>query len=262
MIPHIDRGKVIKTPLNLLKAKVVILGVPFVSKHFGNLPDSKNAPRAVREFFDYFYDFDLEENKSIYELPFYDAGDIIVSKSYEKTKKIVKEVIEKIRKVNPNAKFVFIGGDHLITPMITDALKPKSLLSLDAHLDLLEYAPDFEHACAMNRVFKVCKNIKIHGYRDVAKEEIEFAKRNGIRISRNLNFRGRIDYLSIDIDVLDYIYASSSSPVPLGFSPQDIIKLIQRTKFNFVDIVEWSPPHGFPAIIKILREILFKISKD
>ncbi|MCD6381849.1 MAG: arginase family protein, partial [Candidatus Aenigmarchaeota archaeon] len=242
-------------------AKILILGIPFVSKHFGSLPDSKNAPKSIREYFDYFYEYDDDHNHNIYDIPFYDVGDVKVKqKNYQKTKEIVLNVLRELKIINPNAKFIFLGGDHLITPMVVEALKPRNLVSLDAHLDLLENVKEYEHACAMRYVYETCKNITIQGYRDVLKSEIDFTLKNGIRISRDLNFRGIVDYLSIDVDVLDYIYATTSSPVAFGFRPEDVVKIIRRSEFKFADIVEWSPPHGFPAIVKIFRELLLRMN--
>ncbi len=257
---YVERKRFIRTPFELEDSKIIILGIPFVSKHYGELKDSRDAPKEIRKYFDYFYEYDLDSKKSIYSIPFYDAGDVIVTKNFDEAKRRVTHVLEEIRVEKPDSSFIFLGGDHLITPMVMEVLRPKSALILDAHLDLLERADDYPHATAIRKVFSICKNLTIQGIRDVDKEEIKFARKEKIKFSKKLNFKGRIDYLSIDVDVMNYSYVSTSSPVLTETTPFDVLRIIRNSRFRFADIVEWSPPYGFPTVVKILRELIFQMS--
>ena len=63
--------------------------------------------------------------------------------------------------------------------------------------------------------------------------------------------------MSIDLDVLDPIYVETETPEAFGFTPKQVCELIQKTKPQFADIVEWSPDYGYAQVVAIFKELLF-----
>ncbi|NYZ79960.1 arginase family protein, partial [Candidatus Micrarchaeota archaeon] len=160
----------------------------------------------------------------------------------------------------PSAKMLFIGGDHSITPIITKALNVRSYLCLDAHFDLMKgYNKDKDsHACANRRVYEQKTEMHLRGIRSGSKEEHEFGDSSKIDWRRDIGFNGRVDYFSLDADVMDPAYVGTGTPEALGFTPEQIISTIRNTEFRYFDFVEWMPDVGYAYAVQIIKEVLFK----
>ena len=131
-------------------------------------------------------------------------------------------------------------------------------------MDLLSEsdARDFEHATAMRKVIDSREvSLYVRGVRDVSQEELEYAKLKSIDWRNDLcKLPSRVDYLSIDIDVLDPVYIDTSAPVAMGIRFEDLLRSLRRLRFDHVDLVEWIPPKGFPYVVRIFRELLVRLS--
>lgn len=259
---ELDTSTLLWKPLyKLEEAEWVVLGIPYGSRELGE-PDQIHAPNKIREFFsNYFWSYDLERGKDLGDKKIVDLGNIPSSENFEEMSNKVSETIKEIKDKNENAKILFLGGQHSITSATVKALKPKSILSLDAHPDLCDKYEDFEHskACTMRRIHELGTELHLRGTRTASKEEHDFMKENNIDWNKNLEFESSVDYLSIDLDVLDPIYVGLGAPESLGAKPEDIINIIRKTDFKYCDIVEWIPDKGFPVVVQILKEILFKL---
>ena len=263
MLSLCSRRGALKFPFSLEDSRCVVLGIPFEGRHWGNGSGARLTPKLLRKYFDHYYSYDLESGLDLYELPIFDAGDVKVTKSFEETKRRVIEVVKYLRSKNPSIRFCFIGGDHLVTPMLVEALGVRSLISLDAHLDLLseDDARGYEHATAMRKVANKGVTLYVRGVRDVNSEELEYAKLKSIDWRGDLSdLPSRIDYLSIDLDVLDPIYVDTSAPVAMGIEFKQLLESLRRLEFDHADIVEWIPPRGFPYVARLFREILIKLA--
>lgn len=262
-IPKIRKSKIkIWKPLCSLKeADWIIIGIPFEKNEYGER-GTERAPEAIRRKFSSFWTYDIDRKKDLFESRIYDLGNIKTG-NYKKTIRSIYGVINHIKEKNINAKVLFLGGDHSITPIIARALDISSILALDAHFDLKgEYAKNTNaNACVMQRCYEQTKNIHMRGVRTGDKDELLFAERN-IDWRKEMVFKGRVDYLSIDVDVMDPSYIHTGNPETLGHSPADVIKIIRNTEFKYADIVEWIPERGYPVVVKIAQEILFKNSNE
>ena len=241
-----------------------IIGVPFDStSSYG--PGSRFGPTTVREasysFEKYNISFDKEINKR-----FYDFGNInVVYGNCKKTLKILEETIEEI--ANMEIKPIIIGGEHSISLAPIKALSKKyptkdiTVITLDAHMDMIDtyQGEKCSHATVIKRIHDLNpKEIIEIGIRSSSLEEKEFVenqeniaiftvkdtKENFEAIEKKIEQIGNKEpiYLSIDIDVLDPLYAPEvGNPIPNGISPDIIEKILEiLAKKNVIgfDLVE------------------------
>jgi len=215
----------------LKEAEVVFLGIPFVS---GSL--SKPAlygPLVVRE--------SLKLVEGLPEKKICDVGDLeVVPGSYKLTAERIKQTIEDIKNENQNAFLLFIGGEHSITLPITEALKPKTIIQLDAHADLRqEYLGNkFMQQTWAFHASRFAKIIQI-GVVAMNKEE-EKERESTIQMSPE-NFISNTPalekpvHLTIDIDVLKNV----ATGLPEGkLEVEEVLSILNKIKPDSLDIVE------------------------
>ena len=117
----------------LKEADVVFLGIPFASASISK--PALYGPVMVRESLKVKEDF-IDGINLFEKLKLCDLGDMeVVPGSYELTAERIKQTINDIMSES-KAFPIIIGGDHSITLAITEALKPKTIVQLDAHADL------------------------------------------------------------------------------------------------------------------------------
>ena len=168
----------------------------------------------------------------------------------------------------------FIGGDHSITlPILQGNIKPFDVFWFDAHADAYDvYKGSLSHATVLRRVSELhhCRNIYLIGYRfKKIKEEVEFLKNSKrvhvIKASEIKKMRSKRYYVTIDIDVLDPVYAPGvDHPVPKGMKPNQLIKAIRHLKKGNIigaDLVEVVPDNDYTGITthnaaEIIKEFL------
>jgi len=168
-------------------------------------------------------------------------------------------------------KIVFIGGDHSISFSLTHAFldycqnlgKEPCLIVFDAHPDCMKpidkNAPTHEEwlSALVEKGFP-SENILLVGIRNSWKTEIEFLKKKGIKTILMDNFlenfentchiimefaNGRELYVSLDIDVVDPVFAPSTGhPEVGGLSSRQILYLVKKINkiksLKAVDLVE------------------------
>ncbi len=154
-------------------------------------------------------------------------------------------------------KTIFLGGDHSVSYSLANAFldycaenkQLPFLVVFDAHADCLDKQKrKFPgHREWLKEIIKLGfppQNILIIGARAFQDNELDFLRENGIQILSLNNIvediqemgdiitefsRGRNLYVSIDLDVIDSIFASGTSyPENGGFSSREFIYLIQR----------------------------------
>ncbi len=198
------------------RADFVLLGVPFdgtTSYKAG----ARFGPTLIRQATLNLESYVLDYGIDVAELPIADIGDIaVVAGDPRKTADRVRETIEELKRVNPDALPILLGGEHSQTLGAVEALKPASYVVFDAHLDLRDSyeGNPYNHACVARRIAELGVREAMFGIRSGTKEEVEFAEREGIRWvhARDYGFDSFVDlveplpepvYLSIDIDVFD-----------------------------------------------------------
>lgn len=223
------------------EARFVLLGVPFdgtTSYKAGARFGPTLIRHATLNLESYILDYDLD----IAELPIADIGDIAVAAGDpRKTADRVRETIEELKRANPKAIPILLGGEHSQTLGAVEALKPASYVVFDAHLDLRDSYEDnpYNHACVARRISELGVREAMFGIRSGTKEEVEYAEESGIRWvhARDYNFDAFVDlvealpepvYLSIDIDVFDLsMVPSTGTPEAGGLRFWEVVEAIE-----------------------------------
>jgi len=184
----------------------------------------------------------LDYNIDLSEIRIADVGDlVIVAGSPLETIKRGVETIEEIKKINPRAIPIVLGGEHSMTFAPVKALKPKSYVVFDAHLDLRESYEEnpWNHACVARRISELGIKVAEFGIRSGTKEEVEYARENDIpwvhaRDYSINNFKEIVKklpepiYISIDIDVFDLsIVPSTGTPEAGGLGFWEVIEALE-----------------------------------
>lgn len=224
----------------------------------------------------------------------FDTGNVTInSNSAEKTYNSVLRTVKGLSAQNSNLRYLFLGGDHLITYFSLRALKevfcePIGILYLDAHPDLYqEYNRNpYSHACVLQRLIDETdippnKIVQI-GIRASTPDQQTFCESNNITSLSATNYitnRNQFSkeyfkqtfndvksvYLSIDLDVLDPAFAPGvGNPEPGGLSTRDLVSLInqfQGLPLIGFDIVEYCPVYDYSnitafAAAKCIKEVL------
>ena len=227
-----------------------IIGVPFDStSSYG--PGSRFGPTTVREASYSFEKYNITL-KSNLDTVFYDFGNInVIYGNCKETIKILEDTISDL--IEHNIKPITIGGEHSVSLAPIKALSKKydiedmTIIHLDAHMDIIdEYQGEkCSHATIMKRVYDLKpKEIIEIGIRSASLEEKEFVDRvkNVTIFTANdtkekfENIKDKINrinedepiYLSIDMDVLDPLYAPEvGNPIPNGISPEIIENILK-----------------------------------
>jgi agmatinase len=159
---------------------------------------------------------------------------------------------------------IFLGGDHSISYPVIEALQrdqPISVVWLDAHTDYGDWEPGMcnNHKNVVRRLFtlpnvKRLLNVGHRGYTSSDKVNHRPPKLEMVTAAQVRKFgpervleavpRDLPCYISIDIDVLDPVYAlGTSSPVPGGITPEelkDVLRAVGNSRhvlgFDMVEV--------------------------
>jgi agmatinase len=258
----------------------ILLGIPFDATTSFR-PGTRLAPYRIREVSEGLEEYSIYQDKSLEDLNFYDAGDIILPFGN------VPECLKRIEKIaagflQQGQKVFAIGGEHLVTlPLIKAYYKyypDLVVIQLDAHADLREeyLGEPFSHAAVMRQIAELIGKKKVYqlGIRSCTRDELSYARENTFLYADILldaiepvieSIGSRPVYFTLDIDVLDPAYApGTGTPEAGGFSARELFKFMQEIKsLNIVgfDMVEIAPPYDSGDITsilgaKIIREAL------
>ena len=251
----------------LRQADVVFLGIPFASASIGK--PALYGPVMVRESLKLTEDY--MNGRNIFEkLKVCDLGEMeVVPGSYELTAKRIRETISDIKSGNPKAFIIFIGGEHSITLPITEALKPKTIVQLDAHSDTRkDYLENkYTHQAWAYHASKLAKIIQV-GVQTWNKEEQDFVK--GSPNVKSLTIREFMKkkiamekpvHITVDIDVFDSCYVETGLPEGRA-KPEEVFALLDKISPDSLDICEIADDRlpsktGFLAA-EIIKRVLAK----
>jgi len=239
---------------DLEDAEFVIFGIPYDATQSFK-PGSRFAPTAIREAswnletYSIYFDYELDFAKVC------DAGNVNVDGGFDDVIENVSEFLNGLKKEQIP---IALGGEHTVTYAIIKGLNPKDFVYVvfDAHFDLRNEfdGNEFNHACTTRRVFELGAEVVIIGVRSGTKEEVRFAKDNGIHyfhpwqngilseLKRIID--DRAIYLSIDMDAFDPAFAPGvSTPEPFGLDPKLMLPFFKEFGGNVfaMDIVEVIP---------------------
>lgn len=227
----------------LKDAENIFLGIPFSSTSVSET--SQYGPTIVRESLKMTESWDNERKKHVFD-KVCDLGDIeVVPGSYELTEERIIDTIQEARQENKDGFMIFIGGEHLVSLPIVKALKPKTIIHLDAHSDLRQEYMGLEHSHVTwaYHASKISNIIQL-GVRSTSEnEDLSLAKQTSIEefMKEKPELETPI-HISIDMDVFDPSYVVTGLPESNGLRPEQVLNFIDflRKTYNIgsMDIVE------------------------
>jgi agmatinase len=260
------------------EAQVIVLGFPY-DRTSSFIPGSRFGPQYMRQCAENIEDYSPYQDRSLYDLKVCDLGDIEFH-----GEDWLGQIEEEVGNVYDKKKhFVFLGGEHTITPHIVSAVKGKhgdfTLVQFDAHCDLRdEYLGEKNcHATAMRRVIDVlgADHLYQFGIRSGTREEFQYGENlHKFRVHEPLsrvikNIKEPL-YISIDIDVLDPgVMPAVSTPEPGGIAYQELVDSLMLFKGKEIisaDIVEYNPLAASPyasgsTAAEVLRELILVMAR-
>lgn len=258
----------------------VLLGVPFDATTSFR-PGTRLAPYRIREVSEGIEEYSLYQDRSLEDLDFFDAGDMVLPFGN------VIECLERIERIcdyflQQGKKVFSMGGEHLVSwPLIKSYYRhyPELVvLQLDAHADLRDHylGETLSHASVMRQASELLGTRRVFqlGIRSCTKDEISYAQTH-TRMYTDVLLEvldevkrligSRPVYFTLDIDVIDPAYApGTGTPEAGGFSSRQVLQLMHQIQdLNIVgfDLVEVAPPYDNSEITsilaaKIIREAL------
>jgi len=257
-------------------ARYVLFGVPFdaTTSFKAGCRDGPAAIRAASYNLEsYFPHYDLE----MYDVPMHDMGDLYCECLPDL---VVNQVEDTVKDIVTDGKIpVMLGGEHSATIGAVKAIKPAWYIVCDAHLDSQEEyrGSKFNHDCVSARNKEIVNNIIFLGARSGAKEEFEFARKNGhlytadaIRergiaaiLDEIMKLIGKASvYLSIDADAIDCgITPGLGTPEPFGMTPLEIRTVIRRLApqtvgFDYVEVMPTDQGQTAMVAAHLIREFI------
>lgn len=227
-------------------------------------PGSRFGPTRLREVSIGLEEYSPYLDRELEEVKFFDAGDIPLP--FGNPQRSIDMIENFVDSLLDAGKFPMgMGGEHLVTWPVIKAMFKKypdmAIIHMDAHTDLRE---DYEgeplsHASIIRKSAELIgpKNVYSFGIRSGLKEEFQWAKENGMHISKFEvleplkevlpQLAGRPVYVTIDIDVLDPAHAPGTGTVDCGgITSKELLASIHeiaRSEINVVgcDLVEVAP---------------------
>ncbi|MER1998332.1 MAG: agmatinase [Lysinibacillus sp.] len=273
----------IKANQNYKEAKAVLYGMP-MDWTVSYRPGQRFGPQRIREVSIGLEEYSFYLDRELGDVPFFDAGDVPLP--FGNAEKSLAEIKTFVEKVIADGKIpVGMGGEHLVSLPVMEALADKyeelAIIHFDAHTDLREdyEGEPYSHATPIRKIADKIgpQNVYSFGIRSGLKEELQWAKENGMHISlfevleplKEIlpTLAGRPVYVTIDIDVLDPAHAPGTGTVDAGgITSKELlasIHAIAHSDVNVVgcDLVEVCPVYDHSemtanAAAKFLREMI------
>lgn len=267
------------------QAPNVFLGAPMdFSASFR--PGSRFGPEAVRQVSYNLEEYSLQLQKSLEDVQFYDAGDLLlpfgnVSRSLE----LIEGAVEQL--LSQNQRPFVMGGDHLITLPCLRAVSRRypglKVVHIDAHADLRDQyvGEHLSHATVIGTALRSLQLGEVWQFaiRSATAAEHQFARQHTHFFPFNFleplkqeigKMTGPV-YITLDIDAVDPAYApGTGTPESGGISPQELLQgleLLGQCEVVGFDLVEVAPAYDNSSITaalaaKVIREAIILFGKQ
>lgn len=264
-------------------AQVVLYGMP-MDWTVSYRPGSRFGPARIREVSIGLEEYSPYLDRELDDVKYFDAGDIPLP--FGNPQKSLDTIEEFVEKVLADGKIpAGMGGEHLVSWPVMRAVAKKypdlAIIHFDAHTDLrVDYEGEpLSHSTPIRKIAEHIgpSNVYSFGIRSGMKEEFEWAKENGMHISKFEvleplkevlpSLAGRPVYVTIDIDVLDPAHAPGTGTVDAGgITSRELlasIHAIAGSNVNVVgfDLVEVAPIYDHSeqtanTASKLIREMI------
>ncbi|GAB1785356.1 MULTISPECIES: agmatinase [Priestia] len=245
------------------ESEAVLYGMP-MDWTVSYRPGSRFGPTRIREVSIGLEEYSPYLDRELEEVKYFDAGDIpLPFGNPQRSLNMIEEYIDQLLTAD---KFPLgMGGEHLVSWPVMKAMYKKypdlAIIHMDAHTDLREEyeGEPLSHSTPIRKVAELIgpENVYSFGIRSGMKEEFQWAKENGMHISKFEvleplkeilpTLAGRPVYVTIDIDVLDPAHAPGTGTVDAGgITSKELlasIHAIAKSDLRIVggDLVEVAP---------------------
>ncbi|KEZ49354.1 agmatinase [Metabacillus indicus] len=247
-------------------------------------PGSRFGPARIREVSIGLEEYSAYLDRDLEEVKYFDAGDIpLPFGNAQRSLDIIEDFIDKVLAED---KFPLgMGGEHLVSWPVIKAMYKKypdlAIIHMDAHTDLREEyeGEPLSHSTPIRKAANLIgpSNVYSFGIRSGMKEEFQWAKENGMHISKFEVLEplkeilpilaGRPVYVTIDIDVLDPAHAPGTGTVDAGgITSKELLASIHAIAGSDIhvvgaDLVEVAPIYDNSeqtanTASKLLREMI------
>ncbi|WP_335871477.1 agmatinase [Bacillus sp. 2205SS5-2] len=265
------------------ESAVVLYGMP-MDWTVSYRPGSRFGPTRIREVSIGLEEYSVYLDRELEEVKYFDAGDIPLP--FGNPQRSIEMIEDYVDHLLSDGKIPFgMGGEHLVSWPVMKAMAKKypdlAIIHMDAHTDLREEyeGESLSHSTPIRKIAEHIgpKNVYSFGIRSGMKEEFQWAKENGMHISKFdvhqplkeilPTLAGRPVYVTIDIDVLDPAHAPGTGTVDCGgITTKELlasIHSIARSNVKVVgcDLVEVAPIYDNSeqtanTASKLIREML------
>ncbi|MEW4225496.1 agmatinase [Rossellomorea marisflavi] len=273
----------IKSHPSYEESSVVLYGMP-MDWTVSYRPGSRFGPTRIREVSIGLEEYSAYLDRELEEVKYYDAGDIPLP--FGNAQRSLDMIEDYIDGLLADGKTPFgMGGEHLVSWPVMKAVAKKhpdlAIIHMDAHTDLREEyeGEPLSHSTPIRKIAEHIgpENVYSFGIRSGMREEFQWAKENGMHISKFEvleplkeilpTLAGRPVYVTIDIDVLDPAHAPGTGTVDAGgITSRELLASIHeiaRSEVNVVgaDLVEVAPIYDpseqtANTASKLIREML------
>ncbi|WP_442636999.1 agmatinase [Rossellomorea marisflavi] len=273
----------IKSHPSYEKSSVVLYGMP-MDWTVSYRPGSRFGPTRIREVSIGLEEYSAYLDRELEEVKYYDAGDIPLP--FGNAQRSLDMIEDYIDGLLADGKTPFgMGGEHLVSWPVMKAVAKKhpdlAIIHMDAHTDLREEyeGEPLSHSTPIRKIAEHIgpENVYSFGIRSGMREEFQWAKENGMHISKFEvleplkeilpTLAGRPVYVTIDIDVLDPAHAPGTGTVDAGgITSKELLASIHeiaRSEVNVVgaDLVEVAPIYDSSeqtanTASKLIREMI------
>lgn len=247
-------------------------------------PGSRFGPARIREVSIGLEEYSAYLDRELEEVKYFDAGDIpLPFGNAQRSLDIIEDFIDKVLAED---KFPLgMGGEHLVSWPVIKAMYKKypdlAIIHMDAHTDLREEyeGEPLSHSTPIRKAANLIgpSNVYSFGIRSGMREEFQWAKENGMHISKFEvleplkeilpTLAGRPVYVTIDIDVLDPAHAPGTGTVDAGgITSRELLASIHAIAASDIhvvgaDLVEVAPIYDNSeqtanTASKLLREMI------
>lgn len=244
----------IKSHQNFEESQAVLYGMP-MDWTVSFRPGSRFGPTRIREVSPGLEEYSPYLDRELEEVKYFDAGDIpLPFGNAQRSLNMIEEFVDQILAAG---KFPLgMGGEHLVSWPVMKAVYKKypdlAIIHFDAHTDLREEyeGEPLSHSTPIRKIAEHIgpKNVYSFGIRSGMKEEFEWAKQNGMHISKFDVYQplkeilptlaGRPVYVTIDIDVLDPAHAPGTGTVDAGgITSRELLASIHEIARSDVQVV-------------------------
>lgn len=253
----------IKSHPSFEESQVVLYGMP-MDWTVSYRPGSRFGPARIREVSIGLEEYSAYLDRELEEVKYFDAGDIpLPFGNPQRSIDMIEEYVDQLLAAD---KFPLgMGGEHLVSWPVMKAVYKKypdlAIIHFDAHTDLREHyeGEPLSHSTPIRKIAEHIgpQNVYSFGIRSGMKEEFEWAKQNGMHISKFEvleplkeilpTLAGRPVYVTIDIDVLDPAHAPGTGTVDCGgITSKELLASIHAIACSEVkvvggDLVEVAP---------------------